>query len=133
MSQLLPQDVAALTACADRDASLIMSSDWETAASGYAADAVRMPPNAPPIRGREAICQSFDVMPPISAFEFRMIDLQGDGEIAYMQAAWSITVEPHGIAEPVTDSGKILIVFRKQPDGSWLRVADAWNSDSPSA
>jgi len=133
LSQLSPEDVAALTAHADRDASLILSSDWDAAASGYASDAVRMPPDAPPVHGREAIRRSFDAMPPISAFDFQMIDLRGDGEIAYMHAAWSITVEPPGIAEPISDSGKILIVFRKQSDGSWLRVADAWNSDGPLA
>jgi ketosteroid isomerase-like protein len=67
-------------------------------------------------------------MPPITAFDFRLLDLQGDGEMAYMRAAWSYTLAPPGAAQ-VTDSGKILIVFRKQADGSWLRVADAWNSN----
>jgi ketosteroid isomerase-like protein len=67
-------------------------------------------------------------MPPISAFDFRMLDLQGDGHLAFMRAAWSITVTPPGTT-PVSDSGKILIVFKKQADGSWLTVADAWNSD----
>jgi ketosteroid isomerase-like protein len=71
-----------------------------------------------------------DGMPPISAFEFRMVDLKGDGEIAYMRAAWSYILAPPGVA-PISDSGKILVVFRKQPDGTWLRVADAWNSDLP--
>ena len=86
--------------------------------------------DGPAIEGREAIRQSLEALPPISAFDFRMVDLEGDGQIAYMRAAWSITVAPPGAAE-VSDSGKILIVFRKQPDGLWLRVADAWNTDLP--
>ena len=69
-------------------------------------------------------------MPPISAFGFQMLRLEGNGELAYMHAAWSITVVPPDAAE-VSDSGKILIVFRKQADGAWLTVADAWNSDLP--
>ena len=63
------------------------------------------------------------------ADKFRLLDLQGDGEIAYMRAAWSISLTPPGTSQPVSDSGKILVVLRKQADGSWLRVADAWNSD----
>lgn len=89
-----------------------------------------MPPNGPAIEGREAIRQSLEALPPISAFDFQMVNLEGDGQIAYMRGVWSITVAPPGSAE-VSDSGKILIVFRKQPDGSWLTVADAWNSDLP--
>ena len=71
-----------------------------------------------------------EALPPISAFDFQMVALEGDGQIAYMRSTWSITVAPPGAAE-VSDSGKILTVFRKQSDGSWLTVADAWTSDLP--
>ena len=83
-----------------------------------------MPPNAPALEGRAAIRASLDAEPPLSAFSFRMLDLAGDGQLAYMRAAWSVTVAPPDAAA-VSDSGKILIVFEKQPDGSWLTVADA--------
>jgi ketosteroid isomerase-like protein len=127
---LSKQDVAALRAIADQDASLVLNRDWATLASQYSEDAVRMPPNGPAVEGRAEIRRMLEALPPVPAFEFRMIDLQGDGEIAYMRAEWSITVEPPGAA-PVSDSGKILIVFRKQEGGAWRRVADAWNSDLP--
>ncbi len=123
-------DVAALRAIADLDAPRVLARDWEALTAVYAAGAVRMPPNAPAIVGREAIRQSFDALPPISAFDFRMLDVQGDGEIAYMRGLWSITVAPPG-ADEVSDSGKSLIVFRKQLDDSWLMVAEAWNSGPP--
>jgi ketosteroid isomerase-like protein len=45
-----------------------------------------------------------------------------------MRAAWSDTLQPPG-SKAIVDSGKILVVLRKQADGAWLRVADAWNSD----
>jgi ketosteroid isomerase-like protein len=125
---LTQQDLAALRAIADEDASLVRGKRWDVLVSQYAEDAVRMPPNEPTVQGRAAIRKTLEALPPISAFDFRMVDLQGDGEIAYMRAAWSITVTPPGAA-PVSDSGKILIVFRKQPNGKWFRVADAWNSD----
>ena len=123
-STLSSEDVAELRRLAEQDASLVLAGDWETMAAQYTEDAVRMPPNAPAIEGRDAIRQSLEGLPPISDFNFEMVDLEGDGQIAYMRAMWSITVAPPDAAE-VSDSGKILVVFRKQPDGSWLRVADA--------
>jgi ketosteroid isomerase-like protein len=127
---LSAQDVAILRAIADRDAPIVRARDWATLVSEYSEDAVRMPPNGPTVQGREAIRKMLEQLPPIAAFDFRLVDLQGDGEIAYMRAAWSITVEPPG-AKPVADAGKILVVFRKQASGAWLRVTDAWNSDLP--
>ena len=127
---LSTQDIATLRAIADRDAPIVRAHDWATLVSEYSEDAVRMPPNGPAAEGREAIRRMLEQIPPITAFAFRLVDLQGDGEIAYMRAAWSITVAPPG-ATPVSDAGKILVVFRKQPGGAWLRVADAWNSDLP--
>jgi ketosteroid isomerase-like protein len=125
---LTEKDLAALRAIAEQDASLVRARKWDVLASEYAEDAVRMPPNGPAVQGRAAIRHWLEGLPPISAFDFRMVDLQGDGEIAYMRATWSISAAPVGGA-PVSDSGKILVVFRKQPGGNWLRVADAWNSD----
>ena len=129
MSGLTQDDMAALEEHAERDAPIILSGDWEKAAARYEPDAVRMPPGAPAVQGRAAILASFKAMPPLADFKFRMEALDGDGQIAYMQAAWSVAVESDGVPEPMTDAGKILIVFRKQPDGRWLRVVDAWNSN----
>ena len=128
---LTTQDVAALRRIAERDAPLVRAGDWASLAAGYERDAVRMPPNGPAVRGRDAIRRMLEQLPPVSAFDFRLVDLQGNGNLAYMRGAWSITVVPPGATSAVSDSGKILVVFRKQLDGSWLRVADAWNSDLP--
>jgi ketosteroid isomerase-like protein len=128
---LTAQDSAALRKIADRDAPIVLAHDWDTLAGEYAEDAVRMPPNAPTVQGRDAIRRMLQQMPPISAFTFRLVDLHGEGNLAYMRGAWSITVAPPGAPKPVSDSGKILVVLRKEPNGSWVRVADAWNSDAP--
>jgi ketosteroid isomerase-like protein len=98
----------------------------------YEDNAVRMPPNAPAFHGRAANRAFLDRFPPITSFAFRAVDFGGQGGLAYMHGAWSISLAPPG-GQAVTDSGKILIVYRKQPDGSWLRIADAWNSDLPSS
>lgn len=130
LGTLSAEDIAALEQIAEEDASIVLARDWDRLASRFAPDAVRMPPNEPALEGRAVIRESLDGMPPLSAFSFRMVDLAGDGQLAYMRGAWTITVTPPDAA-PVSDSGKILIVFEKQPDGSWLTVADAWSSDLP--
>ena len=47
-----------------------------------------------------------------------------------MRGVYSITFAlPDGTT--VSDFGKTLLAFQKQPDGSWLCVTDMWNSDIP--
>lgn len=128
---LSTEDVAALREIAETDAEIVLGRDWARLTARFAADAVRMPPNSAAIVGRDAIREFVEATPPILAFDFQMLSLEGNGELAYMRAAWSFTLAPPDAAE-VSDSGKILIVFRKQADGRWLTVADAWNSDLPS-
>ena len=122
------QDLSALHLIAEQDSAIVMSRNWDVLAAEYTADAVRMPPNQPAVKGREAIRKWLEQMPPVTNFSFQLVDLQGGGEFAFMHGRWSITAAPLG-ADTVRDSGKILVVLRKQKDGSWLRVADAWNSD----
>ena len=129
---LSDQDQAALRSFAVGDSGLVTSRNWDALAAGYSIDAVRMPPNQPPVEGRDAIRRWLEQLPPITSFNFRLVDLQGAGAVAFMRGSYSITAAPPGVA-PVSDSGKILVVFRKQLDGSWLRVADAWNSVLPPA
>jgi len=131
-ASLSERDQAALRSFVVRDSGIVMSRNWDALAAGYSVDAVRMPPNQPPVEGRDAIRRWLEQLPPITSFSFRLVDLQGAGAVAFMRGSYSITAAPPGVA-PISDDGKILAVFRKQPDGSWLRVADAWNSDLPPA
>jgi ketosteroid isomerase-like protein len=125
-------DSAALRELGARDAEWVRARDWATLVALYEEGAVRLPPNGPALHGRAANRAWLEQLPPIAAFDFPPVAFAGQGGLAYMHAAWTITVAPPG-APPASDSGKILIVFRKQADGSWLRVADAWNSDLPPA
>jgi ketosteroid isomerase-like protein len=91
-----------------------------------------MPPNQPSIQGRDEIRRWLEQLPAINSFSFRLQDLRGNGELAFMRGVYSITFTlPDGTT--VTDFGKTLLAFEKQPDGSWLCVADIWNSDRPLA
>jgi len=50
-------------------------------------------------------------------------------DMAYLQGTYTMT-DPM-TKKPMTDKGKYLTVFTKQPDGSWKAIADAFNSDPP--
>ena len=131
-SALSEQDKAAIKAIAEKDSALVMSRNWSELVSEYTIDAVRMPPNMPAIEGRDSIRKFLDGFPPIKKFNFHMTDMQGEGNLAYIRAAYSFTIMVSDSTE-VSDTGKILVVLKKQSDGSWMRVADAWNSDLPPA
>jgi ketosteroid isomerase-like protein len=40
-----------------------------------------------------------------------------------------MTMIPPGAKSPQKDKGKVLAVWRKQPDGSWLVSRVSWNPD----
>jgi len=125
------EDRVALRLFAEKDASIVLARNWDALAAQYTDDAVRMPPNEPSVQGRAAIRRWLDQFPPINSFTFELADLEGNGDIAFLRGKFTITFTPPGAMATLSDSGKILVVFRKQPDGSWLRVVDAWNSDLP--
>ena len=131
-SVLTEDDKVALRAFAEKDSAIVMSKKWDELTAEYSTDAVRMPPNTPAVEGRDAIRKFLDTYPPIKNFNFQLVDLQGEGSLAYMRGAYNITFMISD-SSSVTDTGKILIVFKKQTNGSWMRVADSWNSDLPPA
>ena len=129
-NNLSDYDIKYLKSIADRDGELVVGKQWDTLTAQYSIDAVRHPPNGSPIRGRDSIRQWYNFLPPIKTFHFRMDELNGDGTYAYMRATYDIILSPPGYPS-VSDTGKTLIVFKKQPDGKWLRVVDAWSSNLP--
>jgi uncharacterized protein (TIGR02246 family) len=52
------------------------------------------------------------------------------GDMAYLQGTYTMTMTDPKTKKPITDKGKYLTIFAKQPDGSWKAVADTYNSDS---
>jgi ketosteroid isomerase-like protein len=71
----------------------------------YTEDAIVLPPNDKMANGRE-------------------------GDIAYLIGAYSLKFND-AAGKPQTDQGKLLEVWKKQPDATWKCSADTWNSDLP--
>jgi len=120
---------------ATTDAALAISNetgDWvEYVNTYYAPDAVVMPPNTTMVEGREAIIAFLQSFPPISDFRSETIHMEGAGDIAYVHGTYSMFLMVPGSEEPVSDVGKFMEVWKRQPDGGWKVAFDIFNSDLP--
>ncbi|NIM51970.1 MAG: DUF4440 domain-containing protein [Gemmatimonadales bacterium] len=128
---LSEEDVAAIRSSTESFAQAMLAGDPATVAGFFAEDAVAMPPNEPAVEGRAAIQAWLEALPTVTQDELRLVEVTGRGEIAYGRGTYTLTVMPEGAPEPITDRGKYVAIFRKQPDGSWLIAVDIWNSDQP--
>ncbi len=95
----------------------------------YAPDALVLAPNMAAVRGHEAIAQLMKSYP-ISDFKAELVELEGLGDMAWARGTYSMTLAPPN-AEPMSDTGKYIEIWKRQADGSWRVVRDIFNSDRP--
>jgi uncharacterized protein (TIGR02246 family) len=112
-----------------------ISKDIEKALGFYANDAILMFPNMPAIVGKDSIRvymkSSFADTAFTVQYQITGVDVAQSGDLGYTQGTvTSATTDPKS-GKVVTDRGKWLTVRRKQADGSWKIVRDAWSSDLP--
>jgi uncharacterized protein (TIGR02246 family) len=119
------------TRIADFDKAMV-AADVPAVVSAYTEDAVLFPPHAPMVRGRAEIQKFFEGLPKITRFEQNVVEIEGRGDLAYPWGTFETTMLPPGAKAPLEDKGKVLSVWQKQGDGSWLASRVSWNSDLPS-
>ena len=116
------------TRIADFDKAMV-AADVPAILSAYTDDALLFPPNAPMVRGRAAIQKFFEGFPRITQFKQSVVEVEGQGDLAYPWGTFETAMLPPGAKGPVQDKGKVLAVWRKQGDGTWLASRVSWNSD----
>jgi len=92
----------------------IVDRDWKRIASLYTADGMVIPPDGPVVQGRAAIERYFSGFPVLTSFRQDILETDGVGTLAYARATDA-------------DSGKVLTIWRKQPDNSWLVTHGMWS------
>jgi len=116
---------------------------WEKAFAGRdttaAVDAVEasgsvLAPNVPIATGSEAIrtlFAGFYALPGMTIdWEVKEVQASSSGDMAMTRGTYQLTFnDPKG--KPVVDQGKYATVWRKQADGRWKVLLDAFNSDLP--
>jgi ketosteroid isomerase-like protein len=126
----LPQaDVAKIEQAGDTWVKGALSQDWASVAALYVDDAAMNPPNEPATNGRAAIRAWLQKFPRMTSFKIRRLKVDGRDDLAFVLATYAMTFVPPGAPGPISDSGKYVEVWRKQPDGKWLIAVDIFNSD----
>ena len=118
-------DAAFTKAVAARDSQVLVS-------GFYAPDAVLMSPNQPAIIGRENIRVALQGMMDagVTSLKLETIEIGSAGDLAWERARYTLSMTPPGGA-PIQDVGKSLVVFRRQPNGTWRAIVDMYSSDQP--
>ncbi len=100
----------------------------------YTAEASLLPPDAARVSGTDAVrgLLAESVESPGYAVTIKTMETEVSrtGDLAYSRGTHEVTVDdPEG--SPVTDSGKWVVVCKKQTNGTWKIVTHIWNSDQP--
>jgi len=96
----------------------------------WAEDAVLMPPHHPRAVGHDAILEFGKAFPKIRKLELSDYTFEGGTGQAVATASFQLaTVGPDG--NVVEDTGKQMMMLRKQPDGAWTFTKCIFNSDLP--
>jgi uncharacterized protein (TIGR02246 family) len=139
-NQQTPADTRAADEIAVRDtdaqwSKTAMANDLEGTVSYYSEDASLLPPNAPIATGKQAIRAVWaSLLSPDASvsWEVTKAEVARSGDLAYLMGVYRVTPKnPQG--EPLADRGKLVEVWKKQPDGKWKTVADIFNSDLAAA
>ncbi len=110
--------------------------DLDRFVSFYTDDASLFLPNAPIVTGKEAIrsgmSQAFSTPSFAISWQTTNIEVSRTGDLAYSYGTYEETAnDPEG--NPVSERGKWVAIWEKQPDGSWKVVIEILNSDGPAA
>jgi ketosteroid isomerase-like protein len=97
----------------------------------YAPDACVMPPQREVVRGHKAVVQLWKgvIAAGLKDLALDTTHIEVYGEMAYGIGHFRMAVEPPG-GPRSEQTGKYLVVYRKQPDSTWKAVADMFNANS---
>lgn len=98
----------------------------------YAPEARVLPPNAPAVSGKAALLdywKKFMATPGMQgSFGPDKVVVSKSGDLAYETGTYSVTMND-AKGKPEHETGKYLVVWRKQADGKWKVVADMFSAD----
>jgi uncharacterized protein (TIGR02246 family) len=124
-------DLAAIGAVRESYRQAVLATDAAAIAAAYTPDGVEMPPHMPMAEGRDAIQARNEPLGQVSEFQITSVETVGSGDLAYDRGTFTFTATVEGMPGPVTDSGRYLVIVRRQADGAWLLARTIWNSDLP--
>jgi ketosteroid isomerase-like protein len=117
---------AAIQAFGARDATRMIAA--------YSPEATLMFTNMPPLRGAD-IASTLRSMASDPRFSMRFntlkMDVSKSGELGYTRGSYVMTMTDLATGKVMTERGKYLTLYAKQPDGKWKIIEDISNADTP--
>ncbi len=132
VAPLTDEDITALNNLTAAYIQATLAGDCDASHAMLAEDAVLLPQDEPMIEGRAAMiaaCEAEEVT--VQDFTINSVQIDGYGDLAFDRGTWSETLVSEDMAEPLTISGKYVLISRKQADDSWLWTVLIWNLDAP--
>ncbi|SDL75349.1 conserved hypothetical protein [Geodermatophilus siccatus] len=95
-------------------------------ASVYAEDGRVLAPGSEAVSGRAAIERFWQgaLGQGLTGGSLSTVSLEEQGDLAVEEGRYELTA-----GNQVVDTGKYVVVHRRQPDGTWRYGIDIWNSD----
>ena len=108
--------------------------DPDATATLWADDGADLLPGMEPMRGRATIARWLNGLSEQMKgvrllqcdIDWRQIEIVGD--LAYEWGINTQTISLPDHSEPVKNKGKITLILKKQPDGSWKIALESWNA-----
>ena len=108
------------------------SKDIDKWLSFYTDDASVLPFNAPICTGKAQIRQVVSQLNSDPGYSLRFgstrVEVARSGELAYEIGTFDLTLNDD-TGKPKASRGKYVVVWKKQPDGTWKAAADIFNTD----
>jgi uncharacterized protein (TIGR02246 family) len=126
-------EVAALNRLQHQVDSAIIAGDTERYLTLITDDVVLMPPNGPAVSGKEAVGvwnRAMSGQVRITEYVSRDDEVVVAGDWAFRRATVDWTITPSAGGSSIRDTGKYIIIYRRQRDGSWKVARDIWSSNT---
>jgi uncharacterized protein (TIGR02246 family) len=124
---------AAIQAAGDLLAQAAEAKDLEKCMSLYVDDPVLFLPGAPAVIGKDALRKAWQQFLGVQSLKLAtsgtIIDVANSGDLAFERGSYSNTITD-AKGKTTTETGKLVLVWKKQADGSWKIAADT-NANDP--
>jgi ketosteroid isomerase-like protein len=128
------KDVEALLAADAAWLKAYQNKDADAAAAFYDQQGAMLAPNRPPLTGEKRIAEFIAKSLELRDYEIHWQPNQAEvarsGELGYTSGTYEMRYRPSR-GKLFLDKGKYLMVWKKQPNGSWKVLIDMSNSDLP--
>jgi ketosteroid isomerase-like protein len=112
----------------------VAAKDLDKIMSFYADSAVLMPAAKPQLAGKAAIQNEWQELLTIPAFQntskLLRVETAGSNDLAYTMGSYETRLMAED-GKVLTEPGKWLSIWKKQPNGAWRVVVETYNTDIP--